>query len=186
MKPLVIVFARAPRLGTVKSRLAAGIGARAALRFHAATLAATLRGLRRDRRFATVLAAIPQSARGPWTQGATRLRQGRGDIGQRMASAFAAFPRRRVALVGCDIPDLTAALVADALRALRGTDAVFGPATDGGYWLVALGGRRPARPFAHVRWSGPHALADTRARFTRHRVRLTATLRDVDEAIDLR
>lgn len=103
-----------------------------------------------------------------------------------MDRAFRAHPRRRVALVGCDIPDLTAAELARALHLLRGTDAVFGPATDGGYWLVALGARRPQNPFATVRWSGPHALADTLANFKDHRVRYAKTLSDVDEAADLR
>jgi hypothetical protein len=57
---------------------------------------------------------------------------------------------------------------------------------DGGYWLVALGPRRPARPFAGVRWSSPHALADTLANFRGRRVALLRELRDVDCAADLR
>lgn len=185
MKPVVIVFARAPRLGTVKSRLAAGVGARAALRFHAATLASTLRKLRRDRRFTLRLAATPAGARGPWSQGASLMRQSAGDLGARMDAAFRQFRHRRVALVGSDIPDLTADAVWRALHTLRAADAVFGPATDGGYWLVALGARRPSRPFARVRWSTAHALADTRANFVGRRVELAATLSDVDESGDL-
>ena len=82
-------------------------------------------------------------------------------------------------------PALTAHEVARALHALRGTDAVFGPATDGGYWLVAMGGRRPATPFARVRWSGEHALDDTLANFAGRRVRFAKTLADVDRAADL-
>jgi len=186
MRPLVIVFTRAPRLGTVKTRLAAGIGDRAALRFHTKTMAATLRKLRGDRRFAVRLLAIPARARGPWTQRLTRGHQVTGDLGRRMDYAFRAHPRRRVAVVGCDIPDLTAEHVARALHLLRGTDAVFGPATDGGYWLVALGARRPSEPFANVRWSGPHALADTTRNFKHRRVRYVTTLADIDEAADLR
>ncbi len=180
MRPLVVVFARAPRLGTVKRRLAAGIGAPAALRFHAATLRRTLRLLRADRRFATLVAVTPDGARGPWLQGLPSLPQGGGDLEARMGRVFRRLPRRRVAIVGCDIPALSADDAARALRLLRGSDAVFGPARDGGYWLVAMAARRPARPFAQVRWSGPHALADTLANFPRRRIALLRTLADVD------
>jgi uncharacterized protein len=58
---------------------------------------------------------------------------------------------------------------------------VLGPAHDGGYWLIGL--RRSPRvlaPFAGVRWSGPHALADTLANLNGKRVLLAPTLRDVD------
>jgi glycosyltransferase A (GT-A) superfamily protein (DUF2064 family) len=101
-----------------------------------------------------------------------------------MHRACRRIPRGRVAIIGCDIPEASAADVAAAFRALGHADAAFGPATDGGYWLVALGPRRPARPFAAVRWSGPHALADTRANFAGRRVALLRTLRDVDTAAD--
>ncbi|MGE3529984.1 MAG: DUF2064 domain-containing protein, partial [Methyloceanibacter sp.] len=70
---------------------------------------------------------------------------------------------------------------------LGSADAVFGPAPDGGYWLVGL--KRSPRvlaPFARVRWSGPHALADTRENLKRSRVALAARLSDVDRKADLR
>jgi hypothetical protein len=88
--------------------------------------------------------------------------------------------------VGSDIPGVRAADVAAAFRALDGrADAVFGPAEDGGYWLVGLGPRRPRDPFRGVRWSGPHALADTLANCRGRRVALLRRLRDVDDAADL-
>jgi rSAM/selenodomain-associated transferase 1 len=185
MKDTVFVFARAPRLGTVKRRLARGIGDRAALRFHARTLARLLRALAADRRFRTVLAVTPDGARIPRPPGVATVPQGRGDLGARMDRALARHRRGRAAAVGCDIPGLGAADVAAAFRALGPARACFGPAADGGYWLVALGPLRPASPFAGVRWSTGHALADTLANFRRHRVALLRTLRDVDEAADL-
>jgi hypothetical protein len=102
-----------------------------------------------------------------------------------MERALARGTRGRAAVVGCDIPDLANADVAAAFHALGAARACFGPAQDGGYWLVALGPLRPARPFARVRWSTEHALADTLANFRRHRVALLRTLRDVDRAADL-
>ena len=183
MKDTVFVFARAPRLGTVKRRLARDIGARAALRFHRATLERLLRDLAADRRFATVLAVTPDRARIARPRGVAVLPQGHGDLGERMQRALGR--ARRAAVVGCDIPDLRAADVAAAFRALGRARACFGPAEDGGYWLVALGPLRPARPFAGVRWSSAYALEDTLRNFAGRRVALVRSLRDVDCAGDL-
>jgi glycosyltransferase A (GT-A) superfamily protein (DUF2064 family) len=62
---------------------------------------------------------------------------------------------------------------------------VFGPADDGGYWLIGLS-RRPRllRPFAGVRWSTPHALADTLANLRGRPVALLPALSDVDTPAD--
>lgn len=183
----VILFARAPRLGAVKRRLAKGIGDRAALRFYTATLAATARPIARDRRWRTLLATTPRGARCDWSRfvprGTERVAQPRGDLGARMDGAMR--PYRRAVLVGSDIPGLGPADIAAAFRALGRADAVFGPAEDGGYWLVGLGPRRPARPFAGARWSSPHALADTLVNFSGRRVALLHRRRDVDTAEDL-
>ena len=177
-----VVFARAPRLGTVKRRLARGIGAMAALRFYRGALARTLREVGRDRRWRAVVAVTPDRAR--WRVGLPCVPQGRGDLGVRMARALKL--ARRVVIVGSDIPGLRRTDVADAFRALGRADAVFGPAEDGGYWLVGLGVRRPEHPFAGVRWSSEDALADTVANFRGRRVAMLRTLRDVDVVEDLR
>lgn len=179
----VIVFARAPRLGAVKRRLARDVGDRAALRFYSGNLHRLLRALARDRRFRTVLACTPDHAAARWPLPVQRIAQGRGDLGQRMHRACAR--HRRVAIVGTDIPELDAGDVAAAFRALGRAQAAFGPASDGGYWLVALSPRRPAHPFAGVRWSTEYALADTLANFRHHRTQMLRTLRDVDTATDL-
>lgn len=178
----VIVFARAPRLGAVKRRLARGIGAMAALRFYRAQLAATLREAR-DPRWQLVLAVTPDRTRTRWPARVPRLSQGHGDLGARMLRALSC--HRRAVLVGSDIPGLTRDDIAAAFRALGRADAVFGPAEDGGYWLVGFGPRRPANPFAGVRWSTRHALADTLTNFRGRRVALLRRLRDVDTAADL-
>jgi len=185
MRPTLIVFARAPRLGRVKRRLAAEIGDLAALRFYRRTLARLLRRVACDRRWRLVLALTPDNARLS-AAGAARVRpQGRGDLGQRMARALARAHGPAV-LVGADIPDLGAAQVARAFAALRSADVVFGPAADGGYYLVGTRrGSCAAWMFARVRWSGAHALADTRANLRGRRVALVDRLSDVDRAADL-
>jgi rSAM/selenodomain-associated transferase 1 len=184
MRDTVIVFARAPRLGTVKRRLARDIGDRAALRFHVATLTALLRDLTACRRFDVVLAVTPDRARFRLAVPVRRIGQGGGDLGRRMSRALGRY--RRVALMGCDIPAAGPSDVRAAFRRLGTADAVFGPAADGGYWLIALGPRRPSELFGAVRWSTEHALADTLKRFRHHRVGFIRCLSDVDTVADYR
>jgi glycosyltransferase A (GT-A) superfamily protein (DUF2064 family) len=90
-----------------------------------------------------------------------------------------------VVLVGSDIPALSARHIAAAFAALGRCDLVFGPATDGGYWLVGARDGAMARGlFRTVRWSGPQALADTLANARGRRVTLLEALADVDDAAD--
>ena len=185
MRDVAILFARAPRLGRVKRRLAADIGARAALRFHAETLRRLLWALARERRFRTVLALTPDRAFLRTPPGVARIDQGRGDLGTRMARAIGRFPRRRVVLLGSDIPEAGAADVIAALGALGRARAVFGPAADGGFWLVGFGPLRIAAPFRGVRWSAPRTLADALVRQRGRKVAFVRTLSDVDRAADL-
>ena len=184
MKDTVVVFARAPRLGAVKRRLARDIGDRAALWFHVATMTQLVRALAADRHFRTVLAVTPDHARFRLPARVARLAQGGGDLGVRMQRAFRRFRHGRVAIIGCDIPDAEPLDALDAFRALGKAQAAFGPAADGGYWLVAMSPRRPARPFTAVRWSTEFALADTLANFAGWRVAFLRTLHDVDTAAD--
>ncbi len=185
----LILFARAPRLGTVKRRLAREVGAMAALRFHRGQVQRLVRGLGRDRRWRTMLAATPDrlAARGMrWPAGPTCFPQGPGDLGARMDRALRRH-RPFAVLVGSDIPGIRPADIAAAFRALRaGAPAVFGPAEDGGYWLVGFGPRPPAAPFRAVRWSTSDALADTLYNCRGRRPpALVRRLRDVDTAADL-
>jgi rSAM/selenodomain-associated transferase 1 len=184
MRNTVIVFARAPRLGTVKRRLARHIGDRAALRFHLATLTTLLRDLTRRGHSDVVLAQTPDRAAFRLPVRVHRIPQGRGDLGKRMSRALGRYRRGRVALMGCDIPQAGAADIRDVFRRLGSADAVFGPAADGGYWVIALGPRRPDDLFGKARWSTKHALKDTLKQFRRHRVRLVRTLHDVDTKSD--
>ena len=188
-RPRLYVFVRAPVLGAVKRRLAAGLGEVEALRFYRAVSDRVVRPIARDRRWETVLAVTPdRAARGasPWPPGLKRVGQGGGDLGARMGRVLASHGVAPVAIVGSDIPDLAPRHVHAAFEALRTADLVFGPAADGGYWLV---GRRPGLStrglFQGVRWSSPHALADTRAKLPPGtRVALLEVLEDVDDAED--
>jgi hypothetical protein len=182
----VVIFVKAPRLGQVKSRLAAGIGTLPAVRFYREITARVLRSLGRDPRWRTLIATTPPRARHGrvWDRHLPRLDQGAGDLGRRMARAFRALPPGPVVIVGSDIPSLEPRHIAAAFRALGRSDAVLGPARDGGYWLIGLKRMRPLPRglFAGVRWSSPHALADTRASLPRrYSVALLETLEDIDD-----
>ena len=149
----------------------------------------TLMRLGRDPRWRAVLAVSPDSdASAPfWPRGIERLPQGSGDLGMKMQRLFRRLPSGPAIIVGSDIPAIKASDIARAFRLLGNGDAVLGRAPDGGYWLVGL--RRSPRvlaPFANVRWSGPHALADTLRNLQGRRVAFAATLGDVDTAKDYR
>jgi len=188
----LVLFLRAPQRGAVKRRLARGIGDPAAHRFYLDTARALIRRLARDHRWRTVLAVTPDGfARGArfWPARLPRVAQGQGDLGRRMARVFERLPLGPVVIVGGDIPAIRPAHIADAFAALARHEAVFGPAADGGYWLVGLARRRLAprafarRLFRAVRWSGPHALSDTRANLPEGaEAPPLAMLEDVDDA----
>jgi rSAM/selenodomain-associated transferase 1 len=191
MRRHLVVFARAPALGSGKRRLARDIGDLAALRFERLMLARLLRRLGRDRRWHLHLAVTLDRAlhrKRLWPRGIPITGQGRGDLGERMRRALAACPPGPALLIGTDIPALGPRHIAEAFRLLGQHDLVFGAAMDGGFWLV--GARRsPCLPalFGEVRWSGPHALADVLANLPRRiSVGFAARLEDVDDGASFR
>ncbi len=181
----LVIMARVPRLGAGKRRLARDLGALAAWRFQRHMLGRLLRRLARDPRWTTWLAVTPDRAV-PWASHVRVFPQGPGGLGPRMARLLWERPPGPVVVVGSDIPDLDAGHVAGAFKALGRHDWVFGPAADGGYWLVGARRRRaPWRPFDKVRWSSQHALADSLANLKGARVALLEELHDVDSGEDL-
>jgi hypothetical protein len=190
--PLLAVMAKAPVCGAVKTRLAREIGAVSATALARTLTAALLRKLTKEARFGAVLAVTPDHAASApyaaWSlKGLRRIGQGRGSLGERMQRIFDCCGRGPLIIVGTDIPFVSSSMIADAFRRLGGSDAIFGRAEDGGYWLVGLR-RRPKRlaPFENVRWSSPHALTDTLNNLARHRIAFAATLFDIDTEADYR
>jgi uncharacterized protein len=182
----LVLFARAPQLGSGKRRLARDIGTLAALRFERLMLARLLRLLGHDGRWELRLAVTPDRGRRRarlWPHAIAIAGQGSGDLGHRMRRTLAACPPGPAVLIGTDIPALGPEHIADAFRLLGRHDLVFGPAADGGFWLVgARRSPRLPRLFGPVRWSGPHALEDALANLPRRvSVGLAARLEDVDD-----
>jgi rSAM/selenodomain-associated transferase 1 len=181
-----------PRPGRVKTRLARGIGAVAAAHWFRRQATGLIRRLSRDPRWEVIVLVSPDRdglASRVWPCGPRRMAQGRGDLGARMARALQGAPPGPVVLIGGDIPGVTPAHVARAFKALGRSEAVFGPADDGGFWLVGLarsGRAAPRALFKDCRWSTADALADAEASAAPLRIARVDTMRDVDTADDLR
>jgi len=184
----LIVFVKAPRPGTVKTRLAESIGPAAACAAYHVLVESTLAQLSAlttvELRFSPDDAGVEIK---PWLRPCWRARpQGPGDLGQRLKTAFAdafAAGAGRVAVIGSDCPAVTHQDIREAWAALATHDLILGPATDGGYWLIAL---REAHPglFQGIHWSTESVLRETlrRADAAWLRVRLLRELTDVDTA----
>jgi uncharacterized protein len=189
LRAQLFAMVKVPRMGRVKTRLARDIGPAAAVRFYRANLGHVTHRLARDPRFQTCLAIAPDTdrARVAFPPQVLRFGQGGGDLGQRMQRLFDRALPGPVIIIGTDIPAVTSEMIADAFKVLCTHDAVFGPATDGGYWLVGVrSARRTPHMFAHVRWSTEWALADTLRNLAGRRVGFVDVLSDVDSAADVR
>lgn len=189
----LVVFAKAPRMGRVKRRLAAGLGLIPAWSFYRKTQRQLLNRLSSKNRWRSWIAVTPDKAANEkpfWPRGTNAtwiaIDQGPGDLGIRMARMLYELPPGPVVIVGTDIPGLNANHVEQAFKALNDYDAVFGPSHDGGYYLVGIK-RRPAiiNPFFGVRWSTEYALSDTLENLIGYRVAFLETLTDVDTVDDL-
>jgi rSAM/selenodomain-associated transferase 1 len=196
----LILFTRYPQPGTTKTRLIPRLGPRGAADLQRQMTAKvmdealplkTSRGLELEVRYDGGSARLMAE----WLGRAVRYgRQGDGDIGRRMASAFRqAFGRGRdkVVLVGSDIPGLSAALLEQAFDHLDDRTVVFGPAADGGYYLVGLVRRvfqrAEAALFEHMAWGTATVLAESCRRLARLNLDIDrlAQLADVDRPEDL-
>lgn len=182
-KPTLIIFARAPAIGVGKTRLARDVGPVEAWRAYRAMSLPLVRTLAADPRWRTVVRMAPDHACWP---GVESEGQGRGGLGERLQRAYRTHAQGPVAAVGTDAPDVTPERVWRAFRAARRCGVALGPAEDGGFWILALDARRARTVrFPGVRWSSPHALADTRAALG-GRALLLETLVDVDDGEALR
>jgi hypothetical protein len=161
----VLIYAKPPRMGLAKTRLASGLGLTEARRIAHFTLARTMR-VALSGPWNTVLYAAPdramsESVGGIWPPYLTRRGQGSGGLTERLNRGLTDARPGPVLFIGADAPDLTPGLLHQAIRSLKRHDAVFGPARDGGFWLFGINkDARTRSPFGNVRWSGPHAMSD--------------------------
>jgi uncharacterized protein len=167
--PTVILMLKAPIPGTVKTRLAATVGEAEAVRIYRLLAEQQLAVLPAD--WAVTVHCAPSSSEAlmrdwlhPLRAGLVFTPQTDGDLGQRLSTAFATeFARgaSTVIAIGGDCPGLDQRILGAAAAALLTHDAVVGPATDGGYYLLGLQRPCPAL-FQEIAWSTAGVLAQTR------------------------
>lgn len=208
MRTHVLVVAKAPVPGWVKTRLGAEIGMEQAAQVAAAslldTLAACTEGYGADCCHLALAGNLTSAARGrSITRALARwsVFPQRGDgLADRLVHAHNDVAKRAtgpVVQIGMDTPQVTPVLLGDAVAALgdsgerddpHGYDAVLGPAVDGGWWVLALRDPRTATPLRGVVMSTATTHDDTRRALAASglRVTTTAVLRDVDTAADAR
>lgn len=170
----LLIFAKAPVPGRVKTRLAARLGARGAAELYKRLLRRTLAIARTARLCPVELWCAPDARHGFFAacrrdHGVRLRRQRDGDLGRRMNQALkqALAGNAYAVLIGGDCASLGAMELREAFGQLAaGREAVLGPAADGGYLLVGL--RRPGPAlFRNIAWSTPAVLAATRRRLRR-------------------
>jgi rSAM/selenodomain-associated transferase 1 len=191
---LLGIFAKQPRPGAVKTRLARDIGPHAAAEFYECCLRDLTERFVRTADEQWIGYVVDSSTAGEWFEnvgtGEYHLwPQPDGDLGSRMESFFAAAlaaGATEAVLIGSDSPTLSTDLINQAFATLRNADLVLGPAADGGYYLIGM--RRCPPGWLHsVRWSSKWTLADTVEAAQRANLSLAVLPigTDVDAAVDL-
>ena len=191
---IVAVFVRQPVPGRVKTRLASGLGEAAACNLYRAMVADCIATVRASS-LPLFLFHDGQAAAGlppEWTAVADAVFMQEGDsLGERMGAAFErtfAAGAQGVILTGSDIPGIDAGLLHSARESVCDYDAVFAPALDGGYCLVAAWRDRFSAAIFHgIPWSTPRVLDMTLSACRAHGVsyRLLEPRRDIDTIDDL-
>ena len=166
----LMVFAKAPIAGRVKTRLFPLLGPEGAARLQAQLLERTLQ-MACEADLATVELWLAGEPSHPWVQqqlkrfGIGLIEQQGKDLGERMARAFATQTKTpcKAVIIGTDCPSMDASVLQQALAALDQADVVFQPAEDGGYTLVGMSRHWP-QLFEGIDWGGPEVLAQSLAR----------------------
>ncbi|MES2775847.1 MAG: TIGR04282 family arsenosugar biosynthesis glycosyltransferase [Bacteroidota bacterium] len=164
MKKAIIIFVRHPELGKVKTRLAKDIGDEAALQVYKNLLQHTHDIALQTQCDRFVFYADSVGENDLWEEAnfIKKLQHG-GDLGERMKQAFDTvftLGYQHVIIIGSDCPELDTVLIENAFNRLGLYDAVIGPATDGGYYLLGL--KVPFSPlFTNKNWSTDTVLADS-------------------------
>ena len=186
-KSLVIVFAKNQVEGTVKTRLAESIGNVAALEVYKELLKVTEEATS-QLPVDTWIFYSNEIDQNQWPQAKKYVQQG-DNLGLRMKNAFSdAFGAgyQKVVLIGSDLPGMSSKIILQAFDALNTHEAVFGPAEDGGYYLIGLHGFIES-PFINKPWSQPHLLKETLNQLDhlKHSYTRLPILNDIDTIDDL-
>lgn len=186
-KACLIIMAKEPLPGQVKTRLAKDLGTTAAAWWFRHQLKYILRNLS-DPRWELVISLSPDffvKRSKFWPSKIKCIPQGKGNLGQKMQNIFMYYLNRPVCIIGGDIPNITKLEISKAFRKLGSRKFVVGPAEDGGFWLIGHQGQLPRKLFEGVRWSSPWTLSDTIETFEDQPFSSLSKLQDVDSLADL-
>lgn len=186
-KSLVIVFVKNIQLGKVKTRLAKTIGNQGAFDVYTELVKLTEKAttaMEADKRIYFSETILHDQWRG-----FKKFAQQGADLGERMKNAFKqGFEDgyERIVLIGSDLPDITASHINKALDTLLHKDVVFGPAVDGGYYLIGLSKIHDCI-FNNKPWSQPELLETTLQELQTNSIAFETleTLNDIDTFEDL-
>lgn len=186
-KELVIVFVKNIKLGKVKTRLAATIGNQGAFDVYTLLVDVTekaIKNIKADKRIYFSEAVVENT----WTNNFKAVQKGE-SLGDRMSNAFKqGFEDGydRIVLIGSDLPDITESQINAGLQALQTNEVVFGPAEDGGYYLVGFS-KFHDFVFQNKPWSQDNLLEETLSELKENRVSFSTleTLNDIDTFEDL-
>ena len=192
MRRSVIIFAKAPILGQVKTRLIPVIGEHKATELYQYLLKRTIETVELIAGVDKYLYVSGESAYQYFEQFSnwTLVSQRGADIGERQQNALyeCLADNSATILIGADIIDICAADIVRAFDALQqGFDAVIGPSADGGYWLIGSSSK-PLPIFNDIRWSSARVFSQTRTLMRQHGLSFhcIAIRHDIDEVGDLR
>jgi len=162
MKSALAVFAKTPLAGQVKTRLAPALSPEESAELYRCMLLDTIARVRQLPVDTVIFYEGDELFFREAAPGVLLIPQLEGGLGERLENAFSTLGSlgyRGRAVIGTDAPDLPLSFIEEAFRRLDGgSDAVFGPAEDGGYYLVALNGA-PGTLFRDIPWSSAQVLA---------------------------
>lgn len=166
MRQALLIFVKNPVKGTVKTRLAATLGDEATLAIYQELLKHTANCTHSVLANKTVYYASAVETKDLWSNEIyEKATQTGADLGERMSNAFKKdFDKGygSVAIIGSDCFEITAEIIDDAFRQLAEFDVVVGPASDGGYYLLALNAHH-AELFTSIEWSTDKVFSQTLA-----------------------
>ena len=186
-KNLLIVFVKNIKLGKVKTRLAKTIGDHGAFEVYSELVKITelaTQNIAADKRIYFSDAVVETK----WKNETKAVQQGE-NLGQRMKNAFAKGfldGYERIVLIGSDLPDISSTHIENGFNALQKAEVTFGPAEDGGYYLIGLSELK-ACVFENKPWSKSHLLEETLMELKQKNInfKLLETLNDIDTFEDL-
>ena len=185
----LIVFVRKPELGKVKTRLAATIGDHKTLKIYKQLLAHTKEVTQDFNGDLYLFCSESLLFDLHWNYEEIRLQEGI-DLGQKMKNAFEhCFNKgyKKAIIIGSDCPGINYTLLNQASSLLNKSDAVLGPANDGGYYLLGFRNSIQTDVFVNMKWSTEHVFNETLLRLQQKQktVEILEELIDVDTYEDL-